>query len=334
MVECIPYIKAVGRGEKLKRDLSYEESREALRLILTRTATDAQIGAFLIAQRVKGEAVDEINGFVDLLRSEFVIPLAPRVDNLVDLVAPYDGKAKTAQLAPAIALTLAAAGLPVLLHGAADIPTKVGVTVAQVLAGLGFDADMSIAAAERSVESRGFGYIDARHFAPAYDALTPLRHQFGLRTVLNTVEKLLNPANAVYQISGFFHANYIERIRMTQTGARASWMVQGEEGSIELATGRRSHIYAEDPAHDRILGTEEFGSCERIRIALPPVVADHVQLNREVLDGVQGPALEQVALSAGVFLSLVGAVEGIDSGCARAKELLKSGRAREVAGIS
>ncbi|MBE2224017.1 MAG: hypothetical protein IAF02_20935, partial [Anaerolineae bacterium] len=65
----IPYIKAVGRGEKLKRDLTHDEAYDALCLMLNGSATDAQIGAFLIAQRVKGEAVDEINGFIDAARA-------------------------------------------------------------------------------------------------------------------------------------------------------------------------------------------------------------------------------------------------------------------------
>ena len=133
----IPYIKAVGKGEKLKRDLTYDEARDALRLILSRQATDAQIGAFLIAQRVKGEAVDEINGFIDVARTEFIQSAQPTVEGLLDLALPYDGKAKTAQLGPAIALILAAAGVPVILHGDENIPTKSGVTPGAVLAELG-----------------------------------------------------------------------------------------------------------------------------------------------------------------------------------------------------
>ena len=88
------------------------------------------------------------------------------------------------------------------------------------------------------------GYLAAHRFVPAWHELLPLRRQFGLRTVLNSVEKLFNPANAPYQISGFFHGNYIDRLRTTQTGTRCSWMVQGEEGSIEMAAGRKTHIFA------------------------------------------------------------------------------------------
>ena len=79
----IPFVKAVGRGEKLKRDLTYEESLEAMRLIVRREATLAQIGGFLIGQRVKGDAVDEILGFTHVLREEVIQQISPRVDDQI-----------------------------------------------------------------------------------------------------------------------------------------------------------------------------------------------------------------------------------------------------------
>jgi len=100
-VGFIPFVKAVGRGQKLRRDLTEDEARAAMRLILRREATPAQIGGFLIGQRVKGEAEAEIRGFTQVVRDEFVQQISPRVADLLDLGLPYDGKVKTAQLAPA-----------------------------------------------------------------------------------------------------------------------------------------------------------------------------------------------------------------------------------------
>ena len=249
----IPFIKAVGRGEKLKRDLTYDESVEALRQIVDQTCSPAQAGAFLITQRVKGEAVDEIRGFTDLLRAETITQIEPRVEGLLDLAAPYDGKVNSAQLVPAIAILLAEAGLPVVLHGDENVPTKSGIGPGPVLRALGVADDLGPEEAQRMIESVGVGYLSARRFAPRWHALLPLRHQFGLRTVLNSVEKLLNPANAPYQISGFFHGNYIERLRAVQTGSRRSFIVQGEEGSIEMAVGRKTRVFAEDATADLVL---------------------------------------------------------------------------------
>lgn len=325
----IPFIKAVGRGEKLKRDLTYDEAVAAMSLILRREATDAQIGAFLIAQRVKGEAPEEIRGFTDAVRERFIEPITPRVGDLLDLAVPYDGKAKTAQLAPAVALILVAAGVPVLLHGAAGVPTKQGVTLGALLRVLGVAADLPPVGAARMIEQAGITYLDACQFAPAWNALTPLRRQFGLRTALNTVEKLFNPAAAPYQVSGFFHANYIERIRAVQTGGRASWIVQGEEGSIEMAAGRRTPVYAVDAADDLTLDPAVVGLAQRERIELPPDVADHARLNAAVLAGEAGAAADQAAFTAGVILSLLGAASDPAAGTAQARQILASGAAQQ-----
>ncbi|MGB1253072.1 MAG: anthranilate phosphoribosyltransferase [Candidatus Promineifilaceae bacterium] len=328
--EFIPYIKAVGRGEKLKRDLSYNEARNALRLILQGKPSLAQTGAFLIAQRVKGESVDEVRAFTDVVREEFTTPVKPSVNHLLDLATPYDGKAKTAQLAPAVALTLAAAGVPVLLHGAANVPTKCGVTVGMVLQALGLRTNGTVAQAAADVDRVGVGYIDASQFAPAWDALIPLRHHFGLRTVFNTVEKFFNPANAPYQISGFFHANYVDRIRAQQTGARLSYIVQGEEGSVEMAAGRRSRIFAISAENDLTLDPSAVGLPQREKIQLPPTLSKHTQLNATILAGNPSPATDQVAFTVGTILFLLKHTATITSGYETAQTLLSSGKVQQT----
>jgi anthranilate phosphoribosyltransferase len=324
----IPFIKAVGRGEKLKRDLTYDEAVMAMRCILRRQATEAQIGAFLIAQRVKGEAVDEIRGFTDVIRREFARQISPRVDGLLDLAVPYDGKAKTAQLAPAIAVLLVEAGIPVVLHGDEGVPTKAGIGPGAVLKALGIPTELEPERVARMVEVVGLGYLGAPQFLPVWHDLLPIRRQFGLRTVLNTVEKLLNPAQAPYQISGFFHANYIERIRSTQTGTLASWMVQGEEGSIEMAAGRRTHIYGLKAQDDLILEPADAGFQQRERITLAPDVRQHARLNAAVLAGEPGAAVDQVVFTAGTILALLGAAVSITDGISQAQKILASGAAQ------
>jgi anthranilate phosphoribosyltransferase len=325
----IPFVQAVGRGEKLKRDLTQEEAVTAMRMILRRSATDAQIGGFLIAQRVKGETVEEILGFTQVVRAEFMQQIAPKVENLLDLAAPYDGKVKTAQLAPAIAVVLAAAGVPVILHGDEGVPTKEGVTPGLVLANMGVAVDLTPEQVARMLERVGVGYLAARHYAPAWHALTPLRREFGLRTVLNSVEKLFNPANAPYQISGFFHGGYIERLRVTQTGRQRSWMVQGEEGSIEMASGRKTHIYAEAEPDDWILEPAEVGLAERVRIELPPNASQHAQVNLAILRGSTSPeispAADQVAFSVAAILTLLGAQPGLAAALDHVRTLLRTG---------
>ena len=149
-----------------------------------------------------------------------------------------------------------------------------------------------------------------------------IRHLFGLRTVCNTIEKLFNPANAPFQVSGFFHANYMERIRSCQTGTKQSWMIQGEEGSIEMASGRRTKIIGTSPKADLTLSPADVGLDERERITVPADVSQHVAINHAVIQGERGTALDQVALTAGTLLSLVGSEASIPAGFSKAKKLL------------
>ncbi|MEM7130179.1 MAG: anthranilate phosphoribosyltransferase [Chloroflexota bacterium] len=322
-----PFIKAVGRGEKLKRDLTYDESVQAMRMMMLGQATDAQMGAFLISQRVKGEAVDEINGFTHLIRDEFVRPLSPKVGDLLDLAVPYDGKSKTAQLVPAIAVLLAEAGVPVLLHGDSDVPTKSGVGPGSVFAALGIPNTLDCTAVERMIEQVGFGYVSAVHFVPEWHGLLPIRRQFGLRTLFNTIEKFFNPADAPNQISGFFHANYIERIRSSQTGTVRSWMVQGEEGSVEMASGRKTHIFATEARQDVVLEPAEVGLPERERVLLEPVVEEHAKLNMAVLSGTTGPVADQAIFTAATILTLLDIVPSISAGMMQVQKSIATGRA-------
>ena len=324
----IPFIQAVGRGEKLKRDLTYEESVDALRQIVEQTCSPAQAGAFLITQRVKGEAVDEIRGFTALLREETITQIRPRIDGLLDLAVPYDGKAKSAQLAPAIAITLAEAGLPVVLHGDEGVPTKEGIGPGPVLRELGVADDLEPDTVRVMIEAVGIGYLSAARFAPQWHALLPLRRQFGLRTVLNSVEKLLNPANAPYQVSGFFHGNYIERLRAVQTGAERSFIIQGEEGSVEMAVGRKSHVFAENAENDLILDPDALGHKERVRVPGSADAAGHAALNATVLAATECDATDQVCLTAGVILHLFDLAQSVSDGIGRVKGVLRSGAAR------
>ncbi|HEY2980187.1 MAG TPA: hypothetical protein VGJ22_03315 [Anaerolineales bacterium] len=321
-----PFVQAVGRGARLRRDLTFEESVQAMRMILRGEATLAQTGAFLIAQRVKGEAEAEMRGFTHVMRTEFIERISPRVDNLLDLGLPYDGKAKTAQLAPAIAVILVACGVAVVLHGDEGVPAKKGVTAGGVLRALGI-ADRSPDKVQDMIEAVGFGYLAADRFAPEWHALTSLRCEFGLRTALNSVEKLFNPADAPYQISGFFHGEYLERLRLSQTGTRASWIVQGEEGSIEMAAGRATHIFAADEANDWILDPASVGLPVRERLSLPAEVEQHTTLNAAVLAGQPGPGADQAVLTAGAILTLLQVASSLDDGVAQARHALQSGAA-------
>lgn len=325
-----PYVQALGRGATLRRDLTREEARDAMDRMLGGRASQAQQGAFLIAQRVKGEAKAEIQGFVDAVRGQWLAPLTPHTPTLLDLAVPYDGKERTVQLAPAIALVLAACGLPVLVHGDQDVPTKKGITPAHVLAGMGIATALAPADASRMLDAVGMAYCGAQAFMPAWHALLPLRDEFGLRTVLNTVEKLVNPASAPFQVTGFYHTKYIDAMRGAQTGTDESWIVQGEEGSIELRAGRKTRLYGTAPDAMHILDPKALGFPDREVVAAGRDPALHAALNLQVLENRDVPVRDQAALSAGVLLGLFAVAPSFEAGVKSALACLSSGRALQL----
>ncbi|MEM8863400.1 MAG: hypothetical protein AAGD96_34245, partial [Chloroflexota bacterium] len=111
-------------------------------------------------------------------------------------------------------------------------------------------------------------------------------------------------------------------IRSTQTGSQVSWMIQGEEGSIETASGRRTHIYASQAENDLVLSPANIGLVERERIQVPADVDQHVSINLAVLHGEAGPAQDQVAFTAGTILSLLKIESSVTDGFEKAKQLL------------
>lgn len=327
----IPYLKAIGRGEKLQRDLTEDEAREAMHLILTGEATPAQIGAFLITQRVKGEKAAEISGFVQAARAR-CRQIHPRVSGLLDLGIPYDGKSKTLQLGPAIALITAAAGQPVVFHGDTGVPTKAGIGPVEVLRALDIEPSLSPERVERQVEALGIGFLYAPQFAPEWHALLPIRQQFGLRTALNTVEKLLNPANAALSVSGFFHMNYMENIAtVVGLGVQEAWMIQGPEGSIECPPGRSTRVLPCEPGQETVvIDTAALGFTHEGEIKAPPDVAYHAALTRQVLANQPSAARDTALISAGLLLWLGGRANELAAGTALATEALARGAAAQL----
>jgi len=223
---------------------------------------------------------------------------------------------------------MATAGIPIVLHGGEGIPTKTGITPGAVLRKMGICTHLAPNQVQDQIEQTGFGFLNVVHYSPVWVSLLPARRQFGLRTVCNTIEKLFNPADAPYQISGFFHANYIERIRSTQTGTQKSWMIKGEEGSIETAAGRRTPIYGTAADDTLTLSPKDVGLNERERIEVEPSAAKHAAINLDVINGQSGPATDQVALTAGTILHLIGQSDSVPAGYEKARQLISTGQAQ------
>lgn len=199
------YVRALGKGPKMFRDLDEAEARAAMSMILTGEAEPLQVGAFLMLLRRKGETAAELAGFVRAVKETF-----PKSDHLVlaDLDWPsYADRHRQQPWFILSALLLAQNGVRVLMHGIPGekrgcAPTRAG------LSAFGIRPVSTLETAAREVDRCGFAYLATEEFSPQLDALFRLRRLLGVRSAVNTFARALNPMNAPAQVIGVAHGSY------------------------------------------------------------------------------------------------------------------------------
>ncbi len=199
------YVATLGRGPGRSRALSRAEAEDAMGLLLDGTADPVQVGALLMLLRYRGEDPEEITGLVLGARARLLLP-----DLAVALDWPSYGAGRTRR-APwflLAAMALGRAGIRVLMHGTNEFSG--GMTVAEALPLLGHAACGDANGAARALADAGFAYVPVTVLSPGFAALLGLRRRLGLRSPLNTVARLLNPAGAAGGVDGVFHPPYIE----------------------------------------------------------------------------------------------------------------------------
>jgi len=326
------FLREIGQGPKHCRDLTREEAREALDMILSQQVPRAQMGGFLLLERFKGESGEELLGFTDAIRAS-ACQIRPNVEGLLDIGSPYDGRRRHLVVSPVAAIVAAAAGVPVVMHGEKDLPPKHGVGVIDVLEALAVEVDAEPAAVQASVEEVGFGFMRQRRFVPALFALRDLREEIALRSNLNTVEKLYNLAGAAYSLIGLTHLPYLEKMLAAakQMGFRRLMIVQGLEGNEDVPTSRPCRLFEflAGELREYRLNPAEYG--------VQPASAEdtaggdaayNAQALWAVLAGEdRGPRRGLVALNAGLHIYLAERAATIAQGLAQAREVIDSGAA-------
>jgi anthranilate phosphoribosyltransferase len=199
------FVAILGRGPRKSRALTREEAREAFALVLRGVVDPVQLGAFLMLLRYRGEDADEIAGLVEAAREAAGLP-AP-LGAALDWPSYGAGRTRGAPWFLLAALALARAGVPVLMHGTNRFSGGVGVP--EALAALGLESAGSLADAERQIAQARFAYLPLDRILPALDRLLGLRGLLGLRSPVNTVVRLLDPAGAGAGVDGVFHPAYL-----------------------------------------------------------------------------------------------------------------------------
>lgn len=329
----IGLLKEVARGKRGARDLNYEEALQAAEHILTRSATPAQIGAFFIAERIKMESVEELEAFVQTCRK-----YALRTDTVqegLDCAGPYDGRKSSFYATFPVSFVLAAAGLPVTLHASPSLPPKWGVTLLDVVRAAGIPAEAltreaSIAAARAS----DVLLIDSEAWCPPLKDIRPIREELGMRTVLNTAEKLNDYANSPYLAFGVYHNTVFDRLSrlLVKLGYRKALVVQGPEGSEDLFIDRPTRAYVVDNGSFslQIFDPETYG----LEATLPErananwTAEEQSSVAEAVLAGDAELAYtNQVLFNGAARLHLAGRVDSLEEGIYTCKALIDNGAA-------
>lgn len=239
----LPYIKAVGTGEKLNRNLTKEEIKDALRKILNQTAAPEQISAFLLGWRVKGESLEELEGSIEVF-DEFVTPCA--VANSIEFGYPYDGKADNPYLFPLTARYLEPFGIQFSLHGDDLQPAKGGITLKEICTHVPL--------------GKNIHYFDrSKYFKELHD-LTKIRMTLGIRTSFNTLEKLLNISQSDMAVIGAFHKPFIDKyIQLFKDRYKTLVIIKGNEGTPEIFSKCSIFIVKNGAVEEIKIDPKDFG---------------------------------------------------------------------------
>lgn len=318
----------IGSGPKTADDMTRDQATAGFTHLLTGTPDPVTVGAFLMANRWKHNTPTELAAFVDVMR-DHIESRRPTVDPL-DCGANYDGKTDTAILGVAAGLIAAAAGTPIAVHSAGRLPTAYGATYRHVLDELDVPTAVSPADSARMVDEVGFGFYDATRFNHALAALRAQREAMGVRTFLNTIETLANPAGARVHLGSFFHLSFAQRVIATiQRSHSLAFdrvvMIQGLEGYDDLRVNRtRLATWNGDEVTDRELRTADVvGSLDRHALAVGDVAGESARITEEILNGTRDDAFtDAVVLNAGVRLWAYGDVETVADGVNRARKTL------------
>ncbi|MEW6108831.1 MAG: anthranilate phosphoribosyltransferase [Nitrospirota bacterium] len=240
-------------------NLSESEMVECMKEIMEGRATEAQIGAFLTALRIKGETVEEITGAARIMRDKAATIKAP--EGVLDTCGTGGDMSHTFNISTTTAIVVAAAGIPVAKHGNRAVSSQAG--SADVLESLGIKIDLSPEKVEKCIFDTGFGFLFAPMFHPAMKYAIGPRREMGIRTIFNILGPLTNPAGAKRQILGVFSSKLTEPLALVlgNLGAEDAMVVHGEDGldEITITNGTKISRFINGRVENMYLSPEDFG---------------------------------------------------------------------------
>ncbi|HUT54991.1 MAG TPA: anthranilate phosphoribosyltransferase [bacterium] len=317
-------LAALAEGKDLGRDLMVA----VMNGIMEGEATPAQIGAFLMGLRVKGETVEEITGAAQVMREKAKRITAP--GPCIDTCGTGGDNSLTFNISTTAAFVVAGAGLIVAKHGNRAASSACG--SADVLAALGVNIEADVPLVEHCLREAGIGFLFAPLLHGAMRFAIGPRREMGTRTIFNVLGPLTNPAGAKRQLLGVFSGRLTEPLArvLGNLGSEAALVVHGEDGldEITLTAETRVSELKDGQVKTYSIKPEDFGfkRCHKDDL-LGGAPEDNARIARQVLDNAPGPRRDVIALNAGAAIYAAGKADTIALGVKIALAAIASGAA-------
>ncbi len=313
-------------------DLGRKEARGVMDEIMSGKCTDAQIGSYLTALRIKGESVEEVVGSLLSMRSKMKKVTSKRKD-AVDTCGTGGDGLKTFNISTAASLVTAAAGVPVAKHGNRAVSSGCG--SADVLEQLGVKTALSPQAAKRCLDKLGFCFLFAPAFHGAMKHAIGPRRELGVRTIFNFLGPMSNPAGVKRQTIGVCLPRLLKLMPevLRRLGSRQVMVYYSDNGMDELSPASKAQVaelkggkirrYVLDPVK---LGLKK-ASVASLKSGGP---AENAKEMKAVLAGQQGPKRDAVLLNAAAAIYVGGKAKNIKDGIGQAAAAIDSGAAKQL----
>jgi len=290
------FIREIGRGIKGARSLSGSDARELFQAILDGRVSDLELGAIMLAMRIKGESVDEITGFLQAAEASLALLQTPQSDFMPIVIPSYNGARRVANLTPLLALLLSRAGAPVLVHGVLQDAGRV--TSAEIFQELGVVPAMTHRQAEQTMQQGLPVFMAIENLAPRLSELLALRKILGLRNSTHTLVKLLQPfQQPALRLTSYTHPEYASMLSRYFSDAADSrrgpvLLMRATEGETVASTKKVQQIeWFHDGAQSTLVEAQPGTD---LNLSIPADAPGTAAWIRQVLDGTV-PVPENIA---------------------------------------
>ncbi|MFN0151232.1 MAG: anthranilate phosphoribosyltransferase [bacterium] len=312
-----------------RQNLTEDESREAMEIIMTGKATDAQIASFITALRLKGETANEILGAARVMRDK-VTRVDTRGREVIDTCGMGGDGRGTFNVSTVAAFIAAGAGCRVAKHGNYAVSSRSG--SANVLEALGVDIRMSRQRSEIALDRIGIAFLFAPLLHGAMKFAVGPRQEIGVRTIFNILGPLTNPAGACYQLLGVYDGSLVEPVAcvLRDLGTKRALVVHGTGGIDEISLAGETLVaeVSGGEVRTRVVRPRDFGMEEApIETVLGGEPAENATIARRILAGELGPQRDMALANAAAAIYVTGEAVTLLDGARIAAEAIDSGRA-------